>query len=126
MVGCYYLKCVQRMREQCWRTWITRRVFHIAYVMRVNDTSNGPFSHSKKESALNYILIHFAGFSNAGNTQSSLLYHITTGGGGLANFRVGCAAHSFKMEQLDRPIFVKTIPLARLISISKVPYADVF
>ena len=35
--------------------------------------------------------------------------------------RVGCAAHTFKMEPLARPISVKMIPLARLISPLKVP-----
>ena len=44
-------------------------------------------------------------------------FHV--GGGLLAKFRVG-AAHSFKMEPLARPVFVKIIPLARLISTSKV------
>ena len=43
------------------------------------------------------------------------------GGGFSAKCRVGVSAHSFKMELLARPIFVKTIPLARLMSPLKVP-----
>ena len=43
------------------------------------------------------------------------------GGGSRLNFGQGCAAHSFKMAPLARPIFLKMIPLARLVSTSKVP-----
>ena len=42
------------------------------------------------------------------------------------NFGQGCAAHSFKMAPLARPIFLKMIPLARLISTSKVPWVGIF
>ena len=41
------------------------------------------------------------------------------------NFEQGCAAHSFKMEPKATPIFVKMVPLARLISASKVPCVSV-
>ena len=44
------------------------------------------------------------------------------GGGSRLNFGPGCAAHGFKMAPLARPIFLKIIPLARLISTSKVPW----
>ena len=45
--------------------------------------------------------------------------HEYTGGGSWLNFGQGCAAHSFKIAPLARPIFLKMIPLARLISTSK-------
>ena len=41
------------------------------------------------------------------------------GGGSRLNFGQGCAAHGFKIAPLARPIFLKMIPLARLISTSK-------
>ena len=41
------------------------------------------------------------------------------GGGSRLNFGQGCAAHCFKIAPLARPIFLKMIPLARLISTSK-------
>ena len=45
-----------------------------------------------------------------------------TGGGGFsAKFRLGVCRPQFQMEPLARPIFVKMIPLARLISPLKVP-----
>ena len=46
-----------------------------------------------------------------------------TRGGGVSrlNFGQGCATHSFKMAPLARPIFLKMIPLARLVSTSKMP-----
>ena len=47
-------------------------------------------------------------------------------GGSRLNFGYGCAAHSFEIEPLARLIFVKMIPLARLISPSKVPRGGVF
>ena len=40
-------------------------------------------------------------------------------GGSRLNFGQGCAAHCFKIAPLARPIFLKMIPLARLISTSK-------
>ena len=40
---------------------------------------------------------------------------------GRGSSRLNCAAHGFKMAPLARPIFLKMIPLARLISTSKVP-----
>ena len=46
----------------------------------------------------------------------------TGGGGSRLNFGQECAAHGFKMAPLARPIFLKMIPLARLISTSKVPW----
>ena len=47
-------------------------------------------------------------------------YHGGGGGGGSRlNFGQGCAAHCFKIAPLARPIFLKMIPLARLISTSK-------
>ena len=42
-------------------------------------------------------------------------------GGFSAKFRVGVCRPQFKMGPLARPIVVKMIPLARLISQSKVP-----
>ena len=52
------------------------------------------------------------------------LMKVAMGGGGGAsrlNYGLGSAAHSFKMEPLARPVFVKMIALVRLISASKVP-----
>ena len=53
--------------------------------------------------------------------DSSTLMIYPRGGGFSAKFQVGGAAHGFKMAPLARPIFLKMIPLARLISTSKVP-----
>ena len=50
-----------------------------------------------------------------------LVVSLHGGGGSRLNFGQGCAAHSFKMAPLARPIFLKMIPLARLISTPKVP-----
>ena len=59
------------------------------------------------------------GFSFFRKYQRSIAIFNT--GGSRLNFGQGCAAHGFKMAPLARPIFLKTIPLARLISTSKVP-----
>ena len=48
----------------------------------------------------------------------------TMGGGPWLHFGQGHASHSFKMEPLARPIWMKMIPLARLISTLKVPNFD--
>ena len=50
-----------------------------------------------------------------------LMFDPRGGGGSRLNFGQGCAAHGLKMAPLVRPIFLKMIPLARLISKSKVP-----
>ena len=47
-------------------------------------------------------------------------------GGPRLNFGFGHAAHNFKMYRLAREIFVSMIPLARLISPSKVLRVGVF
>ena len=54
---------------------------------------------------LNLLLIPFW-VSNMGKSRSR------GGGGSRLNFGQGCAARSFKMAPLARPIFLKMIPLA--------------
>ena len=58
---------------------------------------------------------------NCGKNVEKLKANGNTGGGGGSrlNFGQGCAAHCFKIAPLARPIFLKMIPLARLISTSK-------